>query len=68
MIYLTHPDHGAHHVYSEGEAIEAEKRGWSRAKWPPEPGKKVEAPAAAPAASEAPAVPVKKPGRPKKSA
>ncbi len=37
MIYMTHPEHGAMHVYSESEARLAESRGWVRAEWPPKP-------------------------------
>jgi len=35
MIYMTHPLHGAMHVYSEGEAVQNESRGWTRSEWPP---------------------------------
>lgn len=37
MIYLTHPDHGAMHVYSEGDVKTHEARGWVRTDWPPKP-------------------------------
>ena len=30
MIYMTHPQHGAMHVYSEPEAVANEKNGWVR--------------------------------------
>ena len=33
-IYMTHPEHGAMHVYAEAEAQANEKAGWKRA---PEP-------------------------------
>lgn len=37
MIYMTHPEHGAMHVYSESEAATNEARGWIRTVWPPAP-------------------------------
>lgn len=60
MIYLKHSDHGAHHVYSESEALEAEKRGWVRAVWPPEAADAAKAPATGEA-------PKNKGGRPPKN-
>ena len=30
MIYMTHPQHGAMHVYAEAEAVDNEKNGWVR--------------------------------------
>ena len=30
MIYMTHPQHGAMHVYSEAEVVANEKNGWVR--------------------------------------
>ena len=32
MIYMTHPQHGAMHVYSEPEAVANERNGWTREK------------------------------------
>lgn len=31
IIYMTHPQHGAMHVYAEAHAVENEKNGWVRA-------------------------------------
>lgn len=41
MIYMVHPQHGAMHVYDEGQAVANEKNGWVRAQ---EPSAKVEEP------------------------
>ena len=30
VIFMTHPLHGAMHVYAEAEAAENEKNGWKR--------------------------------------
>ena len=30
MLYMTHPQHGAMHVYAEAEAVANEKNGWVR--------------------------------------
>jgi len=34
MIYMVHPQHGAMHVYDEGQAVANEKNGWVRTQEP----------------------------------
>ena len=71
MLYMTHPQHGAMHVYAEAEAIANEKNGWVReVKTEPvvQPITE-ELPAASPVVADATLItlPTKRgPGRPKK--
>lgn len=63
MLYMTHPQHGAMHVYAEAEAVANEKNGWVR--------EVKTGPVVQPIAEELSAAPIalptkRRPGRPKK--
>lgn len=70
MIYMTHPQHGAMHVYSEAEAVANEKNGWVReVKTAPVTPISEQLPAAAPIATDVAPIALttkRGPGRPKK--
>lgn len=66
MIFMTHPDHGAMHVYSPVEVLEHQKNGWIEStpeQWLASKAKPAEAAEPVQANPEAP----KRPGRPPKN-
>ena len=70
LIYMTHPQHGVHIVYSEDDQKACEKEGWS-VHGPTPPGREPRAAEAAHVADvprETLHLPKRKAGRPRKAA